>query len=178
MALTKQQKSAQVQDLKEMFAKAQSVIFCNYIGLTVAKVSELRKKLKTANAEMKVAKKTLMAIAAKEAGLPELSERELTGPVAAIVSYSEPTAGAQVAKAFSKDHPHVAFVAGIFGGQILSQAATIALASIPSRHVLLGTFAGMIRSPLRSFASMCSSPLSGFARSLSEIAKKKEASPA
>jgi large subunit ribosomal protein L10 len=177
MALTKQQKSAQVSDLTEKLQKAQSVVFTSYLGLTVAKVSELRRKLKTGNAEMKVMKKTLMGIAAKQAGLPEVPENELPGAVACIVSYSEPTAGAQIAKAFSKDNPQVSFVAGIFGGQVLSKAAAIALASIPPRPVLLATFAGMIQAPLRSFASICNSPLSSFARGVSELAKKKESAP-
>ena len=68
MALTRTQKSAQLKELKDKMKSSQSVVFTNYIGLKVSEVSELRRKLKAAGAEMKVAKKTLMRIAAKEEG--------------------------------------------------------------------------------------------------------------
>lgn len=173
MALTREQKTVQLKELKEKLTRAQSVIFTNYIGLTVAEVSDLRRKLKAGQSEMKVAKKTLMQIAAKESGLPEIDEKILTGPVACIFSESDPISGAQVAFAYSKDHPQISFLGGIFEGKILTKEQARSLATIPSRQVLLGTFAGMIQSPLRTFASICNSPLTGFARALAEVSKKK-----
>ena len=175
MALTKQQKQAQVVDLTERLKKASSVIFAHYIGLTVAQVSDLRRRLKGKGAEMKVAKKTLLKIAAKQAGLPEIADSALPGPVACIVSYDDPLVGTQVTFAFGKEFAKVALVGGIFEGKILSKQDALSLAQIQSRTVLLATFAGMIRSPLVSFASMCNSPLIGFARGLNEVAKKKSA---
>lgn len=172
MALTRDQKKVQLQELKDKMDQSQSVIFANYIGLTVAEVSDLRRKLRKAGAEMKVAKKTLMRIAAEEKGLPTLDESQMTGPVACIFSMQDPVAGAQAAFAYGKEHPQVKFLGGIFEGKILSKADAMTLATIPNRQTLLGTFAGMIQSPLRSFASICNSPLSGFARALSEMAKK------
>ena len=124
---------------------------------------------------MKVAKKTLMRIAAKEQGLPVPQEAHLPGPVACIFSMSDPVAGAQIAHAFSKEHPQVSFVGGFFEGKLLSKSDAMTLATIPSRQVLLATFAGMLQSPLRSFMSICNNPLTGFARALSEKAKKMPA---
>ncbi|MBI3331478.1 50S ribosomal protein L10 [Candidatus Peregrinibacteria bacterium] len=173
MAVTREQKAVQLAELKQSFSKAQSVIFTNYIGLTVADVSALRKKLRDGGAEMKVAKKTLMRIAGKEQKLPEMDEKIMTGPVACIFSYTDPLIGAQVAFKFAKDHQQVSFLGGIFEGKILSKTDAVAFAKMPSREILLATFAGMIRSPLVSFASICNSPLTGFARAMNEIAKKK-----
>ncbi len=178
MALTKDQKKDQVKDLVEKLGKAQSVVFTHYIGLTVGQITKLRKEVKAAGAEMKVAKKSLMRLAAAEKGLPMVEEKDMTGPVAAIFSYNDPVAGPQAAFTFAKDNKQVSFLGGIFEGKLLSKAEAMSLATIPSRQVLLGTFAGMIRSPLVSFASMVSSPLTGFARGLAEIAKKKESAPA
>lgn len=175
MAVSREQKAVQLTELKESFGKAQSVIFTNYIGLKVHEVSDLRKKLREGGAELKVAKKTLMQIAAKEQKLPEMEEKNMTGPVACIFSYTDPLMGAQVAFKFAKDHTQVSFLGGIFEGKILSKSDTVALAKMPSRQILLATFAGMIRSPLVKFASICNSPLTGFARALSEVAKKKGA---
>ena len=175
MALTKQQKTEQLQDIKEKLSKASSVIFTHYIGMKVSDVSDLRKKLRAGGAEMKVAKKTLIRIAAQEQGLPEFEDAMMEGPVACIFSYTDPIAGAQIAYKLSKDHPQVSFLAALFDGKLLSQSDAKILAQIPGRQVLLAMFAGMLQSPLRSFAQICSSPLSGFARSLAELAKKKSA---
>lgn len=172
MALTRDEKAEQLAELKESLSKAQSVIFAHYIGMNVTDVSDFRRKLREGGAEMKVAKKTLMRLAAKDHDLPELPEALLPGPVACIFSYHDPLSGAQVALKFSKDHPQVAFLGGIFEGRILSQQEAMSMATIPSREVLLATFAGMIQSPLRSFAMILNSPLGGFARGLKQLAEK------
>ena len=149
------------------------MVFSQYIGMTVTEVTELRRKLRKAGAEMKVAKKTLVRLAAEGKKLPVPEEKDLPGPVACIFSFHDPIAGAQVAFAFGKDHPQVKFLGALFEGKVLSKADAVTLANIPGRTVLLATFAGMLRSPLVSFASICNSPLSGFARGVSELAKKK-----
>ncbi len=176
MAVTREQKAQQLQELKQEFSGAQSIIFTNYIGLTVAQVSDLRRKLRAAGAEMKVAKKTLMCIAAKENGLPVPADKDLPGPVACIFSKTDPIVGPQVAFAFGKEHKQVKFLGGFFEGKLLSASDAQTLATIPGRPVLLATFAGMLQSPLRSFASIINSPLTGFARALSEKSKKMPAS--
>ncbi len=162
MALTKVQKSAQLQELKDKMQKSQSIMFAHYIGLNVAAVSKLRGKLKESKAEMKVAKKTLMQLAAKELKLPELTDETLSGPVACIFSFDDALAGAQVAFNFSKENPQVKLIGGIYDGKLVSAAEAVALAKIPSKIQLLGIFASMLNTPLRSFAI-----------GLSEIAKKK-----
>jgi len=173
MALTKAEKLAQLKELKEKMQSSQSVIFTHYIGLTVADVSDLRHKLKEQNAEMKVAKKTLMQIAAKELNMPELSDESIQGAVACIFSFNDPLSGAQVAFKYSKDHPQVELIGGIYDGKLLSKQEALTLAKMPGRTQLLGMFMSMVQSPLRSFASVCNSPLQGFALALSEVAKKK-----
>ncbi len=175
MAVTRAQKATQLKELTDNLQKSKSLMFAHYIGMTVADVSDLRRKLRSAKAEMKVAKKTLMHIAAKNAGLPEMEEKLLDGPVACIFSFDDPLTGAQVAFAFAKDHPQVSLIGGIFEGKILSKEEAIAFAKIPGRQQLLGMFASMLRSPLQSFAALSATPLQQFARSISELAKKKGA---
>ena len=174
MALSRSQKAAQITELKDNMLNASSVIFTQYIGLTVADITKLRSALRKEGSAMQVAKKSLIQIAAKEAKAPEITDAMLPGAVACIFSMKEPTAGASVAFKFGKDHAQVKLIGGIFSGKVLSQTEANELAIIPSRQVLLGTFMSMCQSPLVSFASACSSPLTGFARLLSEIGKKKE----
>jgi len=148
-------------------------VVAHYIGLTVVDATDLRRKLRERNAEMKVAKKTLMRIAAADAGLPVIDEGQLDGPVGCIFSFRDPLSGAHVAFAFGKTHNQVALIGGVFDGKILSKEEALAFARIPGREPLLAQFAAQLRSPLVSFAALCGSPLGGFARGLKALAEKK-----
>ena len=167
MAVTKAQKAEILTDLKEKLQKAKSIMFAHYIGMTVADVSELRGNLKKGNAEMKVAKKTLMKLATKELNMPEPSDEMLDGAVACIFSFEDPLTGAQIAFKFAKTHKQVELIGGIFEGKMISKEEALAIAQIPGREGLLSMF-----------AAMCIGPLSSFARGLSELAKMKEAGEA
>jgi large subunit ribosomal protein L10 len=172
MALTKAQKTDQIEKLTAQLKDAQSVMFSNYIGLNVADVSEFRNKLREGNSEMKVAKKTLIQRACKEAGLPEIAPDDLTGPVACIFSFEDPLSGAQIAFKFAKKHKEVVLVGGVYDGRVLTKEEATELAKMPSRDQLLAMFVGMLQAPLNSFASICNSPLGGFARALDQMADK------
>lgn len=179
MAITRAQKEAQVIALTDKMKNASSVIFTQYIGLSVSDITTLRGNLKKQDAELQVAKKSLIRLATKSANAPEIADDALPGAVACIFSFKEATAGAGITYAFGKDHPEIKLIGGFFDGKLLSASDAISLATIPSRNVLLATFMSMVNSPLTSFASAVSSPLTGFARALAEIAKKKESeSPA
>ena len=163
MAVTKAQTAEILTDLKDKMKKAKSIMFAHYIGMTVSEVSELRGTLKKGNAEMKVAKKTLMQIAAKESNLPEPSDEMLDGPVACIMSFEDPLTGGQIAFKFAKTHKQVELIGGIWEGKLISKDEAVQIAQIPGREALLGMF-----------MAMCQGPLSSFARGLSELAKQKE----
>ncbi len=164
MALTKAQKTEQLNELKDKMSRSQSIMFAHYIGMNVADVSDFRNKLRDGKAEMKVAKKTLMQLAAKELSMPEIADESIDGAVACIFSYEDPLSGAQIAFKFSKEHPQVALIGGVFEGKLMTKEEAVRLAKIPGKLQLLGMFAAMINSPLSSFA-----------RGLSELAKQKEA---
>ena len=172
MAITKQKKQAQIEELTTKMNASSSVMIAHYIGLSVTEVSELRAMLQENDAEMKVAKKTLMKIAAKDAGLPEMDNDSLEGPISLIFSFGDPLSGAQIAFKFAKDHKQVELMGGVFDGKLLTKEEAIELAKMPSRDQLLTIFVGMIQSPLVSFANICNSPLSGFARALQQMADK------
>lgn len=163
MAVTKAQKVEILAELKEKLQQSKSVIFAHYIGMTVADVSTLRGQLKKSNAEMKVAKKTLMQLATKELNMPEPSDEMLDGAVACIFSFEDPLTGAQVAFKFAKTHKQVELIGGIYEGKLISKEMAKTLAQIPGKEALLSMF-----------AAMCIGPLSSFARGLSELAKQKQ----
>jgi len=176
MALSRTQKEDQVKVLTDKMKNASSVIFTHYLGLTVADITTLRSHLRKEEAEMQVAKKSLIQLAAKNANAPDIEDSVIPGGVACIFSFKEPTAGAAITHKFGKDHPQIKLVGGIFSGKILSAEEASTMATIPSKLQLLGMFMSMCNAPLTQFASAVGSPLTGFARALSEIAKQKQAS--
>ncbi|HRH92999.1 MAG TPA: 50S ribosomal protein L10 [Candidatus Peribacteria bacterium] len=178
MALTRDQKAAQLTELKGKMQNAKSVMFAHYIGLTVPDISKFRGKLREGKAELKVAKKSLIQLASKEINGPEILDTAVPGPVACIFSNEDPVAGASIAYKFAKENEKVKLIGGIFDGKLMNAAEAAQFAQIPSRQQLLGIFITMVNTPLTSFVSMCNGPLTGFARALSEVAKKKPAEAA
>ena len=176
MAVTRQQKDAQLAARETQMKKAVSVVFTNYIGLTVTDITKLRSNLKKEKAEMKVAKKSLIRLALKKTNNPEIDEKLLPGPVACIFSMGEPTSGANVTYKFGKDHAQVKLIGGIFSNKVMTASETISFATIPSKQELLGMFMSLCSAPLTQFVGCCAGPLTGFARALSELANKKQAS--
>lgn len=172
MALTRTKKAQLTKDLAEKWKKASSILFANYIGLSVANISRLRCQLKNVDAEMKVAKKTLLRLAAESLKNPFPKENDLPGPIACIFNYADPLSGARIAFAFGKEHPQVQLIGAIFEGNILTGPAAVSLAQIPPRLTLLASFAGLCQAPIQQFASVCSSPLQSFAIALQERTKQ------
>ena len=80
-----EQKETLVNEITEEMKNSASTIVVEYRGLTVDKISELRRSLRQENASMKVYKNTIVSRAAEKAGYSELND-ELTGPNAIVFS--------------------------------------------------------------------------------------------
>lgn len=161
-------------ELREDLKKAKSLVWLKYRGLSVLDASNLRRRMRAKNAKMKVTKKTLLRIAAKEEGMTEITDQMMgTEPLAFIFSFEDEVSGAKVAFEFSKENDKVKLTGGLLDGRILSEGEALELAKMLSKEELLAKFAGMLRSPLQSFASMCSTPLRSFAIGVKQLAEKK-----
>ncbi|KYH28801.1 MULTISPECIES: 50S ribosomal protein L10 [Clostridium] len=146
----RQLKEAKVQEIKEKFEKAQSIVLASYQGLNVEEDTELRKKLREAGVEYKVYKNTLVTLASKELGLEGIAEY-LEGPVSVAIGYDDATAPARILNDFAKDHKKLQLKAGIVEGQIFDEAKIKELASIPPKDVLIAKLLGSLKAPLSKF---------------------------
>ena len=173
MAITKSKKSAILSDLEAEFKNSASVAFTAYTGITVADIQALRSKLREGEARMIVAKKTLMQLAAKNAGLKEIPAESLEGPVAAVFSHGDELAGFQILEKSKKDFKQVEILGGVFEGEMLDKAAAQQLAQLPSKDALLGQIVGLLAAPLRGFVGAGNQIISGFVRALDQIREKK-----
>lgn len=171
MSITKQKKEQILKELIEKFGNAKSVAFGQYAGMSVGELSEMRREMRASNVEFKVAKKTLLKLAAKEQGL-ELPDDIIEGTIGAVFSYDDAVSGPRIVKTTSKEVEVLKLMGGIMEGQILSIDEMAELASLPNREQLLAKFMMMMRAPLQSFHGTLSSPLSSFARGLKAYAEQ------
>ena len=147
----------------ERFKKSKAVLIAEYRGLTVEELTHLRISLRKASAEFKIVKNRIAkkAILIDANALEGLS-KSLLGPVGLICAYGD---SAQVTKAaldFEKDHPNFKVTAGHMEGATLSKTELQAIASLPSKEVLLAKIIGSLVAPHRGLLTV----FNGIPRSL------------
>jgi large subunit ribosomal protein L10 len=162
MALTKSQKTEVIKELEASLANAETMVFVNFKGLTVAEVNKLRKALREAGASYKVAKKTLLGRVLDSKNI-EGTMPAMEGEIAVVYS-TDALAPAREVFNFAKGKETPTIVGGVFAGEYADKARMLSIATIPSREVLLAQFVNLINSPIQRFAVV-----------LSEIAKTKTA---
>ncbi len=165
MAKSRSQKKDTAASLVKEFKAAKSIAFADYQGLTVAQADELRKKAREAGVTYKVAKKSLLTLAAKEAGI-ELNAKGFTGMIGTAFGMEDEVAPAKVLGDMSKT-TSLKLVGGVFEGKSVDAAKVIALSKLPSKHQLLGQLVGTI-----------AAPMSAFVRALNALREQKEGSGA
>lgn len=150
--VTKNRKTEQLEELKTKFAEAKSVYTTKQNGLTVAEISALRKELRAVAAEFKIAKNTLIGLAAKGTDYESITDG-MTGPTALLLCNDDTIAPAGIVKKFSKDNAEkIEFEAGFLDGEVLDSEKVNKVAGLPSKDVLLAQIAGMLVQPLSSMA--------------------------
>ncbi len=97
-------------------------IVMDYQGLKVAHLTELRKRLTQAGAEVHVVKNSMFRIAAKEAGVGELNG-SLAGQMAVVTGQKEISAAAKALKNFAAEFDKLKFKFGYLNNQRLEEAA-------------------------------------------------------
>lgn len=144
-------KAVVVDDIYDKFNRAKAVVVVDYLGLTVAEATELRKQLREAGVELKVVKNTYLRRAADKAGYEGLDDT-FTGPTAVAFSYDDVVAPARVLSKFAKSVDALEIKGGIIEGKVSDLATINELASLPSREGLLSMLLSVLQAPVRNTA--------------------------
>src|SRR5579859_7281038 len=136
-----QRKIDQVSELTDKLSRAQLALVADYRGLTVAEISTLRRKLRESQAELIVAKNTLVAIAARETGREGL-EPLLSGPTALALAYDNVNATAKTISDFNRGPRQLTVRGGVFGTSALEGNALEQVAKMPTRQEVLAQIVG------------------------------------
>lgn len=145
--MARPEKQEEVEALKSKFGAAKGIVLADYTGITVAEVSELRRKCREADVEYKVVKNTLARIAARETDLEGLAEY-FNGPIAVAFSSVDSIAPARVLADFMKSFQKLAFRAGYFDGRVFSSEQVQEIASLPPRGGLIARVIGVVQAPM------------------------------
>jgi large subunit ribosomal protein L10 len=167
------QKQEAIETLKGVFDSAGAVVVTHYMGLTVAEMTDLRGKLRSEGAQLKVVKNTL-AQKALAGSVGEAGDALFKGPVA-IAFAPDPVSAAKVATQYAKDHEKFTVVGGLMGQQVLDKASVTALASLPSLDQLRGKLIGLIQAPATRIAGVLQAPAGQLARVMGAYAAKDAA---
>ena len=143
-------KQAVVNEIVDKMKKSDSTVVCEYRGLTVAEVTELRRNLKAENVELKVYKNTMVERASEELGFEDL-KATLTGPNALAFS-EDATAPARVLAKFAKKHKALVLKSGIVEGKVVDEKTIKELSLLPNRDGMLSMLLSCLQSPVSSFA--------------------------
>jgi large subunit ribosomal protein L10 len=151
-------------------------IVVGYTGLKVGHLTELRKRLTQAGAEVHIVKNSVFLVAAKEAGIAELNG-SLAGQLAVVTGKKDISAAAKVVKNFAAEFDKLKLKFGYLNNQRLDEKSIVALADLPSLDVLRAKLLGLFNAPATKLVRLINTPATQLAQVL-KAKSEKTAEPA
>ena len=145
-----EQKKLQVEKLAEKFKKAKMLVFVEYRGISVEDDTKLRTTIRNDGNEYSVVKNSIIAHAAKEAGIEGLDSLE--GPTAVVISYEDYVTPAKAVYDYAKNNEFYKIKLGVMDGKKIDAAEVKKLASLPSKDTLYAMLASALLGNIRNLA--------------------------
>jgi large subunit ribosomal protein L10 len=156
------QKRELVTTLNEDWKGTGVIVVAHYKGMTVAQMTEFRKRVKEAGGAVKVAKNKLAKLALKDTEAESISDL-LTGQT--CVAYSEdPVSAARVSVKYARENTKLVILGGAMGKTRLDSKGVSALADLPSLDELRGKLVGLLQAPASKIARILNEPAGMLAR--------------
>jgi large subunit ribosomal protein L10 len=172
MGLNREEKAAVVAEVGAQVAKAQAIIVAEYRGLEVGSITALRRQARESGVYLRVLKNTLARRALAGTPYEGLTDK-LVGPLIYGMS-ADPVSCAKVLSEFAKSNEKLALKAGAMPNAVLDTDAVKALASMPSREVLLGQLMGTMQAPITKFVRTLNEVPGKFVRTLAALRDERE----
>lgn len=166
-------KSELVSTLHDVFKDTGVVVVAHYAGMTVAQMTDYRRRVKEVGGRVKVAKNRLVKLALKDTDAEGIADL-FQGPT--CVAYSEdPIAAAKVAVGYAKENDKLVILGGAMGNTVLDALAVKALAELPSLDELRAKLIGLLTAPAAKIARTVNEPGAQLARVIQAKASESEA---
>ena len=173
--MQKEHKASVVTTMHEKFLRARVAIVAECSGMPVNQVTQLRKQLREAQAQMHVVKNTLAARALQETPLVSV-EPLLKGQLAMIIGFDDPVLPTKVLRDFIKNErceEKMRLKGGVLDGANLTPDRIKAVADLPSKDELLSTFLSALQGPIRGFVVCLHQVIRGIVAVLAAIQESK-----
>ncbi len=151
--MNKTERQTMVETLTEEFARSTNLYVTDFTGLDVGKMTELRRRLRTAGVRYVVVKNTLAQRALAAQDISALDEH-LTGPTGLVLAGEDPVTAAKVLTDFAREHEKPAIRIGLVDGLPVTPEQVRRLASLPPKDVLLSQLAGTLQAPMAQLAGV------------------------
>ncbi|MBO6037821.1 MAG: 50S ribosomal protein L10 [Acetobacter sp.] len=171
--MNRTEKKALVASLSDVFAQTSMVVVTRNSGLTVADVTDLRRKVRAVGANYRVVKNRLAVLAlegSRFSGIVPI----LKGPTA-LAWAEDPVVVAKVIVDFAKTNDKIEILGGSLGTQVLDVSGIKALAELPSLDVLRAQLVGLVSTPATRVATLSQAPAAQLARVFGAYARTGDA---
>ena len=151
-----------VTSLHDVFKDTGVVVVAHYAGMSVAQMTDYRRRMKAAGGKVKVAKNKLVRLALQDTNAVGIADL-FKGPT--CVAYSpDPISAAKVAVDYAKANDKLVILGGAMGQIVLDAKAVKALAELPSLDELRARLIGLLNAPATKIARTIMEPGAMLAR--------------
>jgi large subunit ribosomal protein L10 len=168
--MNKAEKQETVDSLGEQFQSINSAFLINYRGLKVVDATEVRRKIRGMDGHYVVVKNTLALKAAKQTKMEQLAPY-FEGPTAVAYHPKDVVGMAKLLTEISKANPNFAFKAALVEGKVVPASEIQAIASLPSREVMLSKLVFLLKAPLQRLTMVLKAPVRDLNLVLKQIQK-------
>jgi len=172
MAKSKDQKKAAVSEYKDWIKASKAIYLVSPSSITPNEATKLKKELFTLDSQFNVIKNSLFKLALEEEGI-SLDESLFEGPNAAIFASDKMSEAAKVITKFIKDTEKATVKGGILDGKSIAKEQVEALASLPTREVLLAQVVGTMNAPVSGFVNVLAGTMRSFLYVLNALQAQK-----
>jgi len=171
--LNRDEKSAIVAELNEMFKRAKFSVVADYCGLTVSELEKVRNELRGCDTEIRIAKNTLLKRAVADTACESLIE-DFSGTTAIVMAYDDPVSPAKVLAKFAEDHKKFELRSAVLEGEKITVDNILALSKLPTKEVLLGQLLSVMNGVPTALVRVLSGVPRTFLYGLQAIKDQKE----
>ena len=154
--MNKEKKKVYIQEMKDFFAKTQSVLVTHYQGLTVKQIDELKSEMRKHGILFKVTKNRITKLALEGTKYKKL-ENLFSGPTAVAFS-DDAISSAKILTKFAKKNSNLKIIGGIMEEEPLSVEDVAKIATLPTLDEARGKIVGILTAPSQKIISILLAP--------------------
>lgn len=171
--MNRTEKQETVRFLTEKVKNAKAFVLADYLGLTVSQMTDLRRRLHSQKSSIRVIKNRLFKRALKDLSIEGL-DTYLKGTLAMAYSDDDPVNPAKVLVGFAKDNDKLKLKVGFMENKVLTIQMLNALATLPSREILLAKMLGSLNAPATNIVGVLAAVPRQLVTVLNAIKEKKQ----